>query len=434
MRAITDAAIRAAIRAARTARKPVTLKDPGPRGAGRLSLQVRPGTGGTVTAEWYAIFYRGGRRMQAKIGSYPGTTLAAARDAFSRDYGPAISSGRDPRAAIREALRKRATAGTVKDLFRAYVDHLKETGRKSWPEYERALLTMSYAAAGTLGEDRAAADITAADIVALLGEIYRRGARSHADHMRSYLHAAFNWGLRADSDYRQSSRSVRWGLTSNPVAAVPRDTHANRVGERHLSPDELRDFWGWLAERKDHAARVLQLQIATGQRVQMLAAIGPRHFDSRQRLLTWQGDETKNGRPHVLPLPGKALDILRRLPKVDGQALYFPQRRNPEKPVTHFTVSDLCREYCGRDEFDGEPFTPRDVRRTWKTLAGMAGVDKEMRDRLQHHAMRDVGSMHYDRYDYLPEKRAAMKVWSDWLDRTLAGAGGVALLRNSARQ
>lgn len=55
MRAITDAAIRAAIRAARTARKPVTLKAPGPRGAGRLSLQVRPGTGGTVTAEWYAI-------------------------------------------------------------------------------------------------------------------------------------------------------------------------------------------------------------------------------------------------------------------------------------------------------------------------------------------------------------------------------------------
>lgn len=62
------------------------------------------------------------------------------------------------------------------------------------------------------------------------------------------------------------------------------------------------------------------------------------------------------------------------------------------------------------------------------------GIEKEMRDRLQHHAMRDVGSMHYDRYDYLPEKRAAMKLWSVWLDMVLAAKRGkVANLRTIAQ-
>jgi hypothetical protein len=45
-----------------------------------------------------------------------------------------------------------------------------------------------------------------------------------------------------------------------------------------------------------------------------------------------------------------------------------------------------------------------------------------MRDRLQNHARGgDASSRHYDRYDYLLEKRAAMAKWSAYLDRILAG-------------
>jgi len=36
-----------------------------------------------------------------------------------------------------------------------------------------------------------------------------------------------------------------------------------------------------------------------------------------------------------------------------------------------------------------------------------AGVLKEIRDRVQNHALHDVASKHYDRYDFLPDKRGA---------------------------
>lgn len=265
---------------------------------------------------------------------------------------------------------------------------------------------------------RPAADVLPADVAAHLGAIYRRGARSHADHVRSYMHAAFEWGLRADHDYRQHGASgVRWGLTSNPVSGVPRDTGASAAGERHLSPDELRAFWRWLEARPGNASAVCRLQIATGQRVQMLAGLRASQYDAAERLLEWAGADTKNRTPHVLPLPRAAWDLLDSL-RPNREGLFFQQPNAPARAVTHFTVADLCREYCQQS---GVPsFTPRDLRRTWKTLAGAAGLAKEIRDRLQHHAASDVSSRHYDRWSYLPEKRAAMARWSAWLDRLLS--------------
>jgi hypothetical protein len=62
-----------------------------------------------------------------------------------------------------------------------------------------------------------------------------------------------------------------------------------------------------------------------------------------------------------------------------------------------------------------QSFSPRDIRRTFKTVAGSLGISLEMRNRLQGHAMTDVGSVHYDRYGYLPEKREAMLAWTDGL-------------------
>jgi hypothetical protein len=42
-----------------------------------------------------------------------------------------------------------------------------------------------------------------------------------------------------------------------------------------------------------------------------------------------------------------------------------------------------------------------------------------MRNRLQGHALTDVGSVHYDRYDYLTEKKEAMKLWSSELQKII---------------
>jgi hypothetical protein len=64
--------------------------------------------------------------------------------------------------------------------------------------------------------------------------------------------------------------------------------------------------------------------------------------------------------------------------------------------------------------------TNRDLRRTFKTLAGKAGIPKEIRDRLQNHALQDVSSKHYDRWNYMVEKRAGMAKWDKFVRAMLA--------------
>ena len=80
-------------------------------------------------------------------------------------------------------------------------------------------------------------------------------------------------------------------------------------------------------------------------------------------------------------------------------------------------IGKHIRDFC--QQTDIVKFISRDVRRTVKTLAGKAGISKEIRDRIQGHALSDVSSKHYDKYDYFPEKREGLKVWNDYLDLIL---------------
>ncbi|TIV06620.1 MAG: site-specific integrase, partial [Mesorhizobium sp.] len=76
--------------------------------------------------------------------------------------------------------------------------------------------------------------------------------------------------------------------------------------------------------------------------------------------------------------------------------------------------------------------TNRDLRRTFKTLAGKAGVPKEIRDRLQNHALQDVSSKNYDRWNYMPEKRAGMARWDKFLRALLKKKKGNSTSKDAA--
>ncbi|OAT38125.1 integrase [Enterobacter soli ATCC BAA-2102] len=64
-------------------------------------------------------------------------------------------------------------------------------------------------------------------------------------------------------------------------------------------------------------------------------------------------------------------------------------------------LSDNVERFCKKHQVN--KFIPRDFRRTFKTLAGQLKITKEIRDRIQHHALHDVSSVHDDRYDYSEE-------------------------------
>jgi len=418
---INDKQIQKAIREApASGKRAIELRDPGPRGTGRLTLVVRAFEG-RVSADWYAVYYRNGKRAMSKLGSYPAMPIIEARAKFQSEYAPAIAAGALPAAvALRRQQMAGRRAGTVSDLFGAYVEHLRQAGRRSWRAAERILLSPTAGAARTLGADRLASSIEPSDIVAHLSVIYERGAPSYADSARRYLSAAFAFGMKSEHDYRRKLGGAGWGLKSNPVAAIPADASASKPGERFLTAAEVQVFWAWLFDyqRDSLAASAVLLKLALGQRTEEILRIKESGYERQKAMLFWT--DTKNGLPHGIPLPRQAVEILDAMvPNEHG--LFFPNGRDKTKPGTYHGFGKVITKYL-KAHPEVALFTARDLRRTWKTLAGAAGIDKEMRDRLQNHTRGgDVSSRHYDRYDYLPERRGAMAKWEAYLDLIIEG-------------
>lgn len=416
---ITDQSIKKALRDAPTSGKAsIELTDDGARGAGRLKLIIRV-TKTRLIVEWYAQWYENGKPTKVKIGAYDTMGVAEARKEFQAKYGPAIAKGERPEA---PKARKNKLGVTVQDLFQAYVDHLRAEGKPAAKNAQRILLTgnktIGRPAVKALGPTKRAADVTPKDIIPYLMEIRDRGADGMAYITRSYISAAYSHVMASENSYTQAAGAVDWGITMNPALAVKADKKARRAGNRYLSQAELHDFWHWLVEHEEVSAvaPAARLIICTGQRVSEILRMTDAMWSAVEKTIDW--DKTKNGMPHNVPVPDLGVAILNGLtPNKHG--LYFPNEADATRPTVH-AVAQLIVRYL--DKHPKVPsFSPRDLRRTWKTLAGAAGVSKELRDRIQNHAIQDVSTKHYDRYDQLKERRAAMGVWNDYLSRIING-------------
>ncbi len=405
MPSLTDGEIRRALKQVEQTQKQLSLVDGEGHGTGRLVLVMKP-MPTRVTADWMAQQWRDEKRLKKKLGSYPSMPLSKAREIFNRDFAELIQKGRS----IKIAGDTRP--GTVADLFEAYVAYLKEGGKPSWKEAEKGLNKI----ADTLGRNRPARDVEPDEITAIIRPIYERGKRSMADHVRSYIRSAFSWGLKSEHDYR-STATRRFRLTYNPAAGIP--TEPKTIGTRWLSEEEFVRLYRWLEcpDTPVHPSypRAVQIIMLTGQRVEEIARLHVDQWDARERIIDWT--KTKNLQPHAVPVPSLAAELIESIiPNEHGW--FFPSAKDPSKPVSHGTLYSFV--WRQRDRGVIPHATNRDLRRTFKTLAGKAGIPKEIRDRLQNHALQDVSSKHYDRWNYMVEKRAGMAKWDKFVRAMLA--------------
>ncbi|MDG2664162.1 site-specific integrase, partial [Vibrio parahaemolyticus] len=282
-----------------------------------------------------------------------------------------------------------------------------------------------------------AKDVTTHDLMLVLAAMIKRDAKTQSNRVRSYLMAAFNYGLKHDNDPANFIDEAKFGLLINPVAAIPKQKDAERVGEHYLKMGEvisLIDDLNTEYERfkmGDAIRNLILLCLYTGgQRPYELAASRWEAIDWQQKTLLIIPDISKNKRPHLIPLTDSALVVLERQRLNNDSEFIFPHRFNITDHIRLDSLSQGIARYREASPHI-KPFTPRDLRRTCKTLMGEIGISKSLRDRLQNHALNDVSSKHYDRYEYLPEKRIALESWEHKLN--LQAADNVVVLGEVAR-
>lgn len=134
-----------------------------------------------------------------------------------------------------------------------------------------------------------------------------------------------------------------------------------------------------------------------------------------------KGRPGRSARAHQLPLTEAVAAALVECKPCGEYALSTNQGATP---ISSDTLSRWSREAVG-DQIPG--FALKRVRSGVETLLAASHVSQDTRGRLQSHGIHGVQARHYDGYDYLAEKTAALEKLHRML--TQATAGNVRLLR-----
>lgn len=382
--------------------------------------------------DFYFKYFVNGKPKSMKIGRYGSSqsrlTLAQAKAEF-RKLSAIYNSGIDPKAqkiedsnklaeekrVKNEIERKKQMQGSLRQLADFYLEYLKQTkGETHYRNVAQAFNKNLF----IIDPETKASDLTKADIIMVLHKITERNALIMANRMRTYLSAMFSYGINFDDSVEAIKKQTQFFIKSNPVPEIQKVVKKEKRGDRSLTDFEVKVFWDALDKCKMTISRInaFKLMLITGCRVQEIAGLRWSEIDYSEKIILLPSDRTKNTLAHVIPLNALALKIINNNPKLHNDFL-FPDESN-KSPLKADGFSQAITRLLKHTDI--EKFVPRDLRRTFKTLTGKAGISKEIRDRLQNHALQDVSSQHYDKYDYLKEKRVAMDTWNDYLQNIIS--------------
>ncbi len=138
--------------------------------------------------------------------------------------------------------------------------------------------------------------------------------------------------------------------------------------------------------------------------------------------------QAKQASPFIVPLSPFALGLLEQLQHVGGMGNeYIFIGAKGDKPITDKVFGRAVRRML--PDMGVERFTPHDLRRTLRTRLSEQGVPPHIAEKCLNHSMGRIIQT-YNQYDYLEERREALKAWSDYLER-ITGSNVVPLRRSA---
>ena len=187
----------------------------------------------------------------------------------------------------------------------------------------------------------------------------------------------------------------------------------------------LRDIDGYRGEVTTKAA--MQLLALTFQRTQEVRFAEWSHFDLEAGLWRIPAEVMKMREAHLVPLSRQAIAVLETLsPLTGGGRLVFPSSTSRERPISENTVTYALARMGYKGRMTGHGF-----RSAASTLLNEQGYRHDVIERQLAHAERNSVRAAYNRAEYLPERKAMMQEWADYLDKLQAGADIVPLRRSA---
>lgn len=359
---------------------------------------------------WRMKYRHAGRERVLAIGSYPDVTLKQARQ--ERDKARAlISDGVDPVEKRREDERERQAAAD--NSFQALAEkwlenvHRHSVGAST---YERNTSRLRRYAFPYIGR-RPIGDLKPPEVLDILRRVQRQGHVDTAHRLKTLVSQVMRYaiaeGVGVERDITADLRGALAPIRQNHFAA--------QVKPDDVAPvlDAIENYRG-TPEVKAALSLLPLLLLRPGN----LRQLRWEQVDFERRQI--ELPITKNGDPLILPLAGRALDVLEGMRAISEHrsAYVFPNARSASRPISDNALSTALRNLGFTDQQTAHGF--RATARTM--LVERLGYPTELVEMQLGHRVADMHGRAYNRTQWLDERRAMMQGWADYLD-TLRASG-----------
>jgi len=382
--------------------------------AAGLCLEIAP----SGSRLWRFRYRYAGKAKMLSLGPYPDVTLANARE--KRDSARRLLvDGHDP-SATRKADKQAAATAAANNLRAVAEEWLElQRPRLAPATYAKSewLLGLIYSHLGA----KAVSSVTPGEILVALRVIEADGRHETAHRVKMRLGQVFRYAIatgRAESD---PTYALRGALA--PVVTKKRAAVTDPAGIRDLLL-ALDDYTGLLVTKC--ALRLAPLVFVRPGELRA-AEWSEFHLDGSHPEWRIPAHKMKSRAEHVVPLSAQAVAILRELHPLTGHgALVFPSTWSVKKPMSENTINMALR----RLGFDSATHCAHGFRALASTRLNEMGYPPDVIERQLAHAPRDKVRAAYNRAEHLPERRAMMTAWADYLDALRVDtAGKIAPLR-----
>lgn len=397
-----------AIRKAKPADKPQRLFD-----GGGLYLEVSP-AGGKL---WRLKYRFGGKEKRLAIGIYPDTGLADARG--KRDEArKLLAAGIDPgeqRKAEKAAGGERA-ANSFEIVAREWL------ARQTWVEGYRVKVEawMTGDVYPYIGA-RPVAELAAPEFLRVARRIEERGAIESAHRVLQTCGQIMRYAIATGRTDRNPVADLKGAL------AAPAERHHAAITDPAELGGLLRAIEGYTGDVVTRAA--LKLSALLFVRPGELRHAEWAEIDLDAAEWNIPAGKMKMRQPHLVPLCGQAVMILRELQPLTGRWQYvFPGGRSPRRPMSNNAINAALR----RMGYGTDSMTAHGFRATARTILDeVLGYRPDYIEHQLAHAVKDPNGRAYNRTAHLAERRKMMQGWADYLDGLRAGGAVVPFKRKA---
>lgn len=360
------------------------------------------------TKAWLFRYMLNGRARHMGLGDVDTFSLKEARER-ARDARQLLADGIDPIEARREERDARRAEEAKRITFKKAAEEFLSAHEGTWrnpkhrQQWRNSLSTYAYPKIG----DRPVSAIDEALINETLAPIWTDKPET------------------ASRVHQRVRRIVKWVGDGKPL---PKPGKARRVRHHPAMPyADLPAFMERLRGMGSISARALEFTILTATRTGETIGARWSEIDLDEKIWTVPGERTKSGREHRVPLPDRAVEILKDMPRERGSDYVFPGA-SKGKPLSNMAMLECLR---GMEGCDG--LTVHGFRSTFKDwCAEQTNHPREIAEAALAHVLKDKTEAAYQRGDLLEKRRRLMDAWARYCGTRAKASDKVVAMHGAA--